>query len=132
MNWLSPGLQVVYPDGKKRNRPKDGERWIYGGDSYTWDDVIGKWSNWSGNIVEFDEKKDDIASLYDPNYFSGEYGYGSTYKKEEPQKEEKPRSEGDKLRDFFFPKNTLGCECGTWLTNSNRHSKHCKLYREEE
>jgi hypothetical protein len=127
MTWLPIGSSVVYPDGVKRGRPRDGERFAYNGEIYTWDNQIERWSNWRGKIVEFKEKEDPVLSMYD-NWTHAECQPPLTNYEDEAKK----KTEGEKLRDFFFPKNELGCECGVWLTGSDRHSKHCKLYREEK
>lgn len=126
MTWLPPGLQIVWPDGKRRHRPKDGEVFTHYGNTFVWDDVIQKWSDYRGKIVEFKEEPDPVLSMYD----DWTHHYSRPETKEEEQKKEE--TEGDRLRDFFFPKNRLGCECGVWLTSSTKHSKHCRLYKEEE
>jgi hypothetical protein len=145
---------VIWPDGHKRLRPNDGTRFSHNGETYTWDDAIGLWVNSRGEIVRFEEKErgsthpsldgyygytiDDLSELLglenekkkakqtnavDENKF---------YSSQEPKKKAE-QTEGDRLKDFFFPhKNTEGCECGTWLTGSPKHSRSCKLYRDDQ
>ena len=124
MTWLPPELQFIWPDGQRKHRPKDGERFTYDGTTYTWDEVIGQWSDERGKIVRFDEKN-SYALMYGCD---GEQAKLPAY--QEPKKKE--QTEGDRLRDFFFPKNTQGCECGAWITGSPRHSRSCRLYREDQ
>lgn len=122
--WTLPTGTVVWPDRIRRYRPKDGERFDHAGETYVWDDVISHWTNQKGNIVTFSEESQ--SSLY---------GFTSSSLPEQSGEQEKTtktvKTEGDKLKDFFFPTNALGCECGVWITNSGKHSAHCRLYRKD-
>lgn len=125
MTWLPTGTNYIYPDGKRRQRPSDGQRFVHEGETYTWDDLVGEWSDWRGQIQKFTEK-DEYASMYGYGQEKNLSGFNDSL---ENKKETK--TEGDKLKDFFFPKNSRGCQCGVWLTGSDKHSKGCWLYRED-
>jgi hypothetical protein len=141
MTYLPTGSNVtVYPDGVVRSRPKDGERFVHDNEVYVWDDVIGEWTDYKGRIVKF-KQKDPVLSMYDdwtqlslPNLDDEEEEEKekpSDYYKKSSSEDKKPK-EGDKLKGFFFPKNTSGCECGAWATGSDRHSEYCRLYKKEK
>jgi len=120
-------FDVVWPDGRRRHRPKDSERFTYGGRTYTWDNEIERWVDERGEIAKFGGQDDKHQYIY------GYAGYvDDSSHNQEPKKVVIEKTEGEKLRDFFFPKNTQGCECGTWVTGSSRHSQNCKLYRDDQ
>jgi hypothetical protein len=125
MTYFPPESDVVWPDGKRKRRPKDGERFIHNGRTYEWDEVIERWVNERGEIARFDKEEDDM-------YQYGFDGYGDGFSQYQEPKKSAEKTEGEKLRDFFFPKNIHGCECGAWITGSPKHSEGCKLYRRND
>jgi hypothetical protein len=132
---------IVYPDGILRSRPRYGERFIHNNQVYVWDGVIGEWIDHKGNVVKFNQRNPDV-SIYDD--WSQLFPPNINKKEEEEEKTSDPNDhdkktadenddmkEKEKLKSFFFPKNTLRCECGVWVTGSDRHSEYCRLYRKE-
>jgi hypothetical protein len=104
-----------------RNRGRNPQSLGWGG-CQEWDNLIERWVNERGEIARFEDE-----SVH-PYGFDGYMDGFSQYP--EPKKATE-KTEGEKLRDFFFPKNTHGCECGAWITGSPKHSKGCKLYQED-
>jgi hypothetical protein len=127
MIFLPTGPRVVYPDGIVRNCPKDGDKFVHNGETYTWDIWLGEWVDWKGDIIRFKETE-GTPSMYG-NWINPEYQQLPLANLEGENANKK--SEKEKLKDFFFPKNTEGCECGAWITGSDKHSSYCKLYKKE-
>lgn len=104
--------QVQYPDSVYREAPADGYYFYHDGQQYKWDSYFSGWFNARG--VRWMP-----LPVSEQQWESDGGGQAVTTAAPTPEKD---------LKEFFFGKNTEGCECGSWSVGATTHSSFCKLY----